>query len=108
MKKKFCAVRVSGKSSERISRFFDTEKQAKMRCDTPNDFVMEKDQCINLGIYIKPKKKSIQQRIDMSLIPGIHMTNHDDIVKANAINTKLYVDYCVNNGYIVPLMPISK
>jgi len=103
MMNKYCVVRTyEDGTRKRVSRFFNTEAQAQLRVQGKLDVVMNKVQCIELGIYTKPKRKIIQRHIDMAEVKGLGMDDKYDMMYANRENQKRYISFCIQNSYIVP------
>lgn len=103
---KYCVVETDDKGNRRkVSRFFNTQHQAKLRVLKPNQTIMTKVSCIEHGLYTKTKRKSILRHIDMSEVKGLSMdkdTYPQD--KANTENQIRYIQHCIQNGYIVPVL----
>ncbi len=91
-------------NDHKVSRFFNTKKQAKIRCTDPEDKVMTKKECLLKGIFTEPSRKPIHSHIDMSLVGGTYFTDVQPISYAKRKNQQLYIEYCKTKGFLVPVL----
>lgn len=101
--KKYCVVEVKEDGTkEKVSRFFNTEAQAKLRVRNRNHSILTKVSCIEQGLFTVPKRKPIQKHIDVSLVKGLHMDDKYTFEYAQKVNQQRYIRFCIKEGFLIP------
>ena len=94
---KYCVV--DKETNQKISRFFRTEKQARMRKSASSHIIMTKAEAVEQGIFVKDKHKSLVIIKPMSEVKGLFIDDKSKQSLANRKNRDVYIDYCRRHGF---------